>query len=62
MIELSRDYEDRKYEEARERWLARRPVCALCEENIQDEFMYVMPDGTIYCPDCIDGMKQYVEE
>ena len=57
-----RDYEDRKREEAQERWLASRPVCDNCGENIQDEFMYVMPDGKTYCESCIEGMKQYIEE
>ena len=33
--------------------LARLPVCAYCDEPIQDEFCYEI-NGEYYCEDCLD--------
>lgn len=49
--------------EARERmqeaWLARRPVCADCEQHIQDESAYYI-NGEWICEDCMDSYRQVV--
>ena len=43
-------------------WLARRPVCSVCGENIQEEIAYNINDELI-CPNCLDTHFQvFVED
>lgn len=44
-----------------QRWLESLPVCCVCNEHIQDEYIYQV-DGRIYCPACIEDMKIPNEE
>lgn len=41
--------------------LERRPVCCRCGDHIQSEEAYEI-EGRLYCPECIDDMKVFVEE
>lgn len=42
-----------RYDREQERKLARRPICDLCQEHIQeDHYFYV--EGQTVCPDCLD--------
>ena len=46
----------------KERWRESKPVCAFCEEHIQDEHKYVIPKLTgevVLCESCAE---QYAEE
>lgn len=47
-------YEMFKIRERRqEAWLRKRPVCAFCEEHIQEDFCYEI-NGEIVCSVCLD--------
>lgn len=52
-----RDFE--KYDEQQNRRLARLPVCADCDEHIQDETAYYI-NGEWICESCMDSYKQEV--
>lgn len=42
--------------------IARLPVCADCDEPIQDDHFYLI-NGECICPDCMDGnYKKCVED
>ena len=43
-----------------EEWLNSRPVCCHCGDHIQDEFYFEI-EGRIYCPDCVDDAKQWID-
>lgn len=43
-----------------ERWLERRPVCKMCGEHIQDEYMYVI-DGKNICPSCLEDYREWID-
>lgn len=47
------------HERQHEAWLARRPVCADCENHIQDETAYYI-NGEWICEDCMDSYRQVV--
>lgn len=43
----------REHEAKEAAWLAKRPVCALCGEPIQDEYAWELEDdGELYCEEC----------
>lgn len=51
-----------KHKEAEaERWLQKRPVCADCQEPIQDERAF-FKDGEWLCESCHDAYMVYVED
>lgn len=46
----------------KERRLARRPMCSICDENIQDEEAYLI-NGEFVCKECLDrDYKIYLED
>lgn len=45
----------------RERSLRRLPVCCNCDEHIQQEKALKI-DGNWYCDECIEDMKEDIEE
>ena len=51
-----------RHQNAMDQMLARRPVCSICGENIQDEIAYNINDELI-CPDCLEKNFQiFVED
>lgn len=42
------------WEAEQESWLAKRPVCADCDEPIQDDHYFDI-NGEAICPDCMEG-------
>ena len=44
-----------------ESWLQKRPVCADCDEHIQDEKAYYI-NGEFICVNCMDAYLVYVED
>lgn len=42
------------HEAEQEAWLAKRPVCADCDEPIQDDHYFDI-NGESICPDCMEG-------
>ncbi len=42
------------HERQKEAWLAKRPVCADCDEPIQDDHYFDI-NGEAICPDCMEG-------
>ena len=51
-VQMDKDYK---------KWLAERPVCAKCNEPIEDEFGYCI-NGEWYHEDCIDIFYKKVPE
>ena len=41
-------------ERERERRLAERPVCDICDQPIQDDYFYLI-NGDQVCPDCLEN-------
>lgn len=48
---------DREQTEA----LERLPRCSVCEEPIQGDVLFEI-HGELYCEDCIDDCRKYVDE
>lgn len=46
-------------EAEQEAWLKKRPVCADCEQHIQEEWAYYI-NGEWICEDCMDSYRQVV--
>ena len=46
---------------AKERRRARRPVCKLCGEHIQDETAFLI-QGDWYCESCMDNFRELLED
>lgn len=46
-------------ESEKEEWLAKRPVCCMCHEQIQDDTAYLMPgtDDDLVCPTCMAELQ-----
>lgn len=42
------------HERERERRLAERPVCDICDQPIQDDYFYLI-NGDQVCPDCLEN-------
>lgn len=42
------------HERKQEAWPARRPVCADCDQPIQDDHYFDI-NGEAICPDCMEG-------
>lgn len=42
------------WEAEQESWLSRRPVCADCDEPIQDDHYFDI-NGEVICPNCMDA-------
>lgn len=38
-----------------------RPVCACCDNPVWEEYFYRI-NGEIWCPDCVEETREYVEE
>ena len=38
-----------------------RPLCSCCQEPISGDMAYRV-NGELYCEDCIEDMKEYVED
>ena len=57
-----RDFE--RHEAKQESWLARRPVCADCEQHIQEETAYYI-NGEWLCQGCMSTylveVRDYIE-
>ena len=51
--------DERDREEAR--WLAKRPICSICEEHIVEDRCYKV-DGELICEDCMNDMRVYTED
>lgn len=50
------------YELEQESWLAKRPVCEICGEPIQDDYLYDI-DGVIHCEECMkDEYRKCAED
>lgn len=49
------------HEREQQRWLEKRPVCADCQEHIQEERAYYI-NGDWICEDCMDSYRQAVPE
>lgn len=43
-----------RWDAEQESWLAERPVCADCDEPIQDDHYFDI-NGEAICPDCMEG-------
>lgn len=59
------DRDAERYMRAQEIWLARRPVCHCCEQNIQEEsaLHYVAVGVDVWlCENCISLNQEYIEE
>lgn len=52
-----RDFDN--WDDEQNRWLARRPVCADCDNHIQDEEAYYI-DGEWICINCMDSYLREV--
>lgn len=50
-----------EHERKKETWLARRPECADCGHNIQDEQAYYI-NGVFVCQDCMSSYLVDVED
>lgn len=50
-----------EHEAEQEAWLERRPLCCKCDEHIQQEYA-VKIDGKWYCDECLDDMREEIEE
>lgn len=50
-----RDYLNHEAEE--ESWLAERPVCADCDEPIQDDYCFEI-NGEYICPRCMEDLHR----
>lgn len=49
-------------DEQEARYLARLPVCDLCDEPIQDDWFFLHPrTNEKICPNCIEEAKQWTE-
>lgn len=42
-----------RHEAEQERWLAKLPVCDICDEPIQDDHYYLI-NGDNICPNCME--------
>lgn len=51
---MDKDFEDDK-------WLRRRPVCAYCEQHIQEEYFFRINEEII-CERCVKDAREYIEE
>ena len=46
----------------KEKWLQSRPKCDVCDEHIQDEYLYEI-DGYLVCENCLEEyMKKNFRE
>lgn len=52
------DYE--RYSSRQEEELARRPICSICDEPIQDDYCYEV-NGEYICPACMEENRKWVE-
>ena len=52
-----------RYDAEKERWLARRPICCICKEHIQEDKM-IYYNGNQCCPlsECEDEFWQKIRE
>lgn len=50
-----------RHEAEQERWLKKRPVCADCNQHIQDEKFYLINDEAI-CPDCMECYAHWTDD
>ena len=48
------------HEREQEQWFARLPICADCDNPIQDEYAYYI-NGEWICENCMDSYKREVE-
>lgn len=49
------------HDNEKEMRLARRPLCAECDQHIQGETAYYI-NGEWICEECMDSYKRYVED
>ncbi len=54
------------YDSEKERRLAKRPLCSICDNHIQDEDAYLI-NGDFVCQDCLDRdfkicVEDYIDE
>lgn len=50
-----------QHDAEQEAWLAKRPVCADCDEHIQDERAYYI-NGEWICSDCMSSYEREVPQ
>ena len=60
-----RDFD--RYEDRRQREIARRPRCSECENPIMDDQFYEFEDGKYICPKCLEEnhsrwTEDYIED
>lgn len=50
------------YDDEKEKALAKRPVCSVCDDPIQDEHLYLINDELV-CPECLDrNFRKYTDD
>ena len=50
------------YQDEQDRWLEKLPVCSVCGEPIQDDFLFDV-DDELYCEECmIDTFRKSRED
>ena len=53
------------YEAECERWLNKRPVCSVCNEHIQDDYLYRITfrcNEEIICESCMESFREDTEK
>ena len=51
-----------RYDDEKERELAKLPICADCDQPIQDDYYYLINDECI-CPDCLEsGYRKDIDD
>lgn len=50
-----------EHERKQEAWLRKRPVCADCDQHIQDETAFYI-NGEWICEDCMDSYRRAVDD
>lgn len=51
-----------RYQEEQNKWLEKMPVCSICDEYIQDDYLYEINDEVI-CEECLkDNFRKNVED
>lgn len=50
-----------RHDKNQNRRLEKYPVCCVCGEHIQDDFLYVI-DNDLFCESCMDDYRQPTEK
>ena len=49
-----------RWDEDKQCWLQSQPMCDECGEHIQEDYYYKI-NGRIYCPECIEDCKEWID-